>query len=59
MNEKILDKIVKIQYRAKLKDWGNYIKPTETLGLDIIEQIYKSKGNRPVHVTLPQEKTFY
>jgi hypothetical protein len=27
--------------------------------LDIIEQIYNSKGNRHVQVLLPQEKTLY
>lgn len=59
MTEKILDKIIRSEYRSQLQDWPNYIKPTEQLGLEIIEQIYRSKGNKPVHVLLPEQKIMY
>lgn len=59
MSEKILDKIIRTEYRSKLDDWLQYIKESEELGLEIIDQIYRSKGNKHVHVTLPKEKTFY
>ncbi len=59
MTEKILDKIIKPEYRSKLEDWVNYIKESEVLGLQIIEQIYSSKGNRHVSILLPKEKILY
>ena len=33
MAEKILDKIIRPEYRAKLNDWLKYIKDNEMLGL--------------------------
>jgi hypothetical protein len=59
MSEKILDKIVRSEFRSKLDDWFSYIKDNEKIGLDIIEQIYNSKGNKHVNVMLPAEKKLY
>jgi len=59
MTEKILDKIIKPEYRSKLNDWVNYIKDSEVLGLEIIDQIYSTKGNRHVTILLPKEKILY
>ena len=59
MTEKILDKIVRPEYRDKVRDWTDYIKESEAIGLDIIEQIYNSKGNKHVNVVLPKQKTMY
>jgi hypothetical protein len=59
MAEKILDKIMRPEHRLKLGDWPQTINEREELGLEIIEQIYRSKGNKHVNVLLPQEKIMY
>jgi len=59
MTEKILDKIIKPEYRSRLNDWTNYIKESEVIGLEIIDQIYSSKGNRHVNIVLPKQKILY
>lgn len=33
MTEKLLDKIIRPEYRAKLEDWTQYIKESELIGL--------------------------
>lgn len=56
MADQILDKIIRTEYRQKLANWASYAKSNELLGLDIINQIYSSKGNKKVNLMLPKEK---
>jgi Na+-transporting NADH:ubiquinone oxidoreductase subunit NqrF len=59
MTENILDKIIRPEHRNKLNDWVQYTQEREILGLETIDQIVRSKGNKHVHVRLPQEKVMY
>jgi hypothetical protein len=54
MTSNILDKILKPEYRLKLADYEHYIGEKESIGLDIIAQIYASKGNKHVSIALPE-----
>lgn len=53
MFKEILDKIIKPEYRSSLVDWIQYAKSNDKMGLEIIEMIYKSKGNKQVTYKLP------
>lgn len=53
MYTQILDKIIKPEYRQSLADWQSYATESDKIGLELIDQIYKSKGNRPVKYKLP------
>lgn len=54
-----LDKIIKPEYRSRFKDWQQYASKEDILGLDCISEIYASKGNRTIRISLPIEKQMY
>lgn len=54
MYTQILDKIIKPEYRQSLSDWQSYANQSDKIGLEIIDQIYKFKGNRPIKYKLAE-----
>ena len=59
MSQDILEKIVRPEYKAQLRDWWKYANEKERIGLEVVGEIYATKGKKAVHVQLPQEKAMY